>query len=137
MKLPRRGRRPGSLTFELILILPILLVVVLALVEFSLILVARQHLTAASREGARVAAMGGTSAEVEAAARAVLGSGALSSAGVESVLVDDLGNPLPTGAPVQVVVSIPTAKVAPNLLAPIGFSIANDVIRTRTVMTKE
>ncbi|MGF1577967.1 MAG: TadE/TadG family type IV pilus assembly protein [Gemmataceae bacterium] len=137
MKKTRRGTRSGSLTLELLLILPILLVIILAIVEFSLILVARQQLTAASREGARVAAMGGTESEVEDAVLNTLGSGVLSTATVNSVLEDAKGNPLPTGAQVRVVVSLPTARVTPNLLAPIGFSIANDVLRTRTVMTKE
>lgn len=134
-----RTRRPrtGSLTMELLLVLPILMVLVLAMLEFSLIFVARQQLTAASREGARVAAIGGTAPEVQAAVRTFLGQGTLAAATVTSVLLDSKGEPLPSGAPVQVVVTLPTAQAVPNLLAPFGFSLADDVLYARTIMRKE
>src|SRR5580692_9855782 len=90
--LPGRG---GSAAIELLLVLPLLLLVILASVEMSMLIAAEQQLQLASREGARVAALGGTTSDVENAARAVLGQVALYTATIESVLTDSTGNPLP------------------------------------------
>jgi Flp pilus assembly protein TadG len=137
MKSRKIPTRPGSLSLEFLLILPIALTITLAMVEFSLIFVARQQLSAASREGARVAAIGGSSDDVNAAVATFLGTGILGQATVASVLTDDQGNPLPSGAPVQVVVTLPTAQAVPDMLAPFGFTVGNDVITARTIMRKE
>jgi Flp pilus assembly protein TadG len=131
------GERRATLTLELLLVLPIALVIILAIVEFSMIFTVRQQLSAASREGARVASIGGTAEEIEAAVRTFLGNGTLSQAKVISVLTDEFGDPVPSGGAVQVIVTLPTAQAVPNLLAPFGFSIGNDVIYARTTMRKE
>jgi Flp pilus assembly protein TadG len=133
----RHHRRRGSLTAELLFVLPILLVFLLGTVEYSMLFLAEQQLMVASREGARVAALGGTSTDVEQAARQVLGTGSLGQATVESVLTDDLGQPLPTGSPVAVTVSIPAAQAVPDLLAFAGLSIRNQTLAAQTVMRKE
>lgn len=133
----RVDQRKGIISLELLMVLPILLIIILAMVEFSMIFVARQQLTAASREGARVASIGGSAIEIENAVKVFLGTGTLSQATVTSVITDTKGNPLPSGEPVQVVVSLPTSLAVPNLLAPFGFSIANDIIHARTIMRKE
>jgi Flp pilus assembly protein TadG len=131
-------RRTGStLAAELLFALPLVLVVVLATIEFSTLLLVRQQLQAASREGARVAALGGDATQVEAAVRNFLGTGNLAGAQVTSVLTDDLGQPSPSGAPVAVTVSLPTTQAVPDLLALTGFSLANDVTVAQTVMRKE
>jgi Flp pilus assembly protein TadG len=122
---------------ELLFALPILLAVLLAVVEFSLILVARQQLVTASREGARVAAQGGTVADVVQAVQQFLGTGTLSGAAVSAVLTDDNGVPLPSGSPVAVTVSLPLTQVAPDLLRFVGFSINGQTLATQTVMRKE
>ncbi len=129
--------RRGSISLEFLFLLPIALVITLAMVEFCLILVARQQLTAASREGARVAAIGGDAQAVSDAVHAFLGTGTLAAADVQSVLTDPSGAPLPSGALVQVTVTLPTSQAVPDLLAPFGFSIATDVIVARTIMRKE
>lgn len=134
----RRRRRKGStLAIELLFVLPIVLVVIFATIEFSTLLVVRQQLQAASREGARVAALGGDAQQVQAAVSQFLGTGSLANAQVESVLTDNLGNPLPSGSAVAVTVSLPTAQAVPNLLAPFGFTLADDVSIAQTVMRKE
>jgi Flp pilus assembly protein TadG len=133
----RSRRRPGRLALELLLILPILLALLGGLIEFSVLLVARQQLANASREGARVAALGGDQTAVEQAARLALGSGAVSAASVQSVLTDGSGVPLPSGAAVQVTVAVPAAQVTPNLLGVIGFSLGDRVLSAQTVMRKE
>jgi Flp pilus assembly protein TadG len=130
-------RRRGRFALELLLVLPILLALVAGMVEFSLLLGARQQLVAASREGARVAAQGGDPMEVDRAVRTFLGQGSLQAAQVQSVLTDAAGNPLSTGDSVQVVVQLPATQAAPDLLAFVGVSLHDQVLVARTVMRKE
>ena len=125
------------LAMELLVVLPLLMVVILATIEFSSLLMVRQQLQAASREGARVASLGGNSLQVQAAVSNFLGTGPLGAAQVNSVLTDQSGNPLPSGAAVSVNLSLPTAQVVPDLLAPFGFTLANDTTVAQTVMRKE
>ncbi len=133
--------RRGILTFELLLVLPILLIVVLAAVQFSLTLYARQQLVAASREGCRVAALGGNLSEVEGTIRRTLGNGRLADVDIE--LTDETGKPLsdgmilPSGDSVAVWLRLPTVHVVPNLLRFIGYSIQTDEMVARTVMRRE
>jgi Flp pilus assembly protein TadG len=133
----RSRRRAGRLALELLLILPVLLALLGGLIEFSVLLVARQQLASASSQGARVAALGGDQTAVEQAARQALGTGAVSAATVEATLTDASGLPLPSGAAVEVTVEVPAAQVAPNLLRVIGFSLGNRVLSAQTVMRKE
>ena len=137
-----RGRpRRGILAFELLLVLPILLIVVLAAVQFSLTLYARQQLVAASREGCRVAALGGNLSEVESTIRRTLGNGRLADADIE--LTDETGKPLsdgmilPSGESVAVWLRLPTVHVVPDLLRFIGYSIQTDEMVARTLMRRE
>ncbi|MGE0528972.1 MAG: TadE/TadG family type IV pilus assembly protein [Bdellovibrionales bacterium] len=132
-----RRKRQGMLSLELLLVLPVILIVVLAGVEFSLMFLAKQQLTAASREGARVASVGGNAMEVQNVVYFYLGAGNWQKATVQTILTDQSGNPLPSGAPVRVIVSIPAAQAVPDILGPFGFSIAQDVISAQTTMRKE
>lgn len=138
---PQGRPRRGILAFELLLVLPILLIVVLAAVQFSLTLYARQQLVAASREGCRVAALGGNLTEVESTIRRTLGNGRMADADIE--LTDETGNPLtdgmtiPSGNPVAVWLRLPTVHVVPDLLRFIGYSIQTDEMVARTVMRRE
>lgn len=133
----RRARRRASVALELLLVFPILLSLLLAMVQFSMLLAARQQLAGASREAARVAAQGGDLAAVQYAASLYLGQGNLSNAQVQAVLTDTTGMPLPSGAPVAVTVQVPANQAAPDLLAFIGVSLKNEVISAQTVMRKE
>ena len=54
---PRRARRRAGVALELLLVFPILLSLLLAMVQFSMLLAARQQLAGASREAARVEAL--------------------------------------------------------------------------------
>jgi Flp pilus assembly protein TadG len=130
-------RRPAAVAVELLLALPLLLAVLLGTIEFSMLLVARQQLLVASREGARVAAQGGDATDVEQAVQLFLGASSLAGASVQAVLTDDSGQPLPTGAPVAVTVTLPTTQVVPDLLGFIGFSLRGDTLTAQTVMRKE
>jgi Flp pilus assembly protein TadG len=133
----RRARRRAGVAFELLLVFPILLSLLLAMVQFSMLLVARQQLAGASREAARVAAQGGDLTAVQAAASLYLGQGNLANAQVEADLTDANGMPLPSGAPVAVTVLVPATQAAPDLLVFVGLSIKDEVLSAQTVMRKE
>jgi Flp pilus assembly protein TadG len=136
--LPRRSAaRRGTAAVELLLVLPILLSLLLGMFELSMFLAARQQVTTASREGARVAALGGTPDEVQQAVQLFLGSGNLSNANVQVTLIGQNGVPAATGDAVQVVVTLPLNQAIPDLLAFIGVSIQNQSIVAGTVMRKE
>jgi Flp pilus assembly protein TadG len=126
--------RPGAIhAVELLLLLPIVLAVLIAMVEYSMILSIDQQLAVASREGARVAAQGGTTVEVEAAARLVLGTGSVGqNTVVTSQLTDVSGNPVT----VQVVIA-DASTVVPNMLRFVGFSINGTPLAGTTVMRRE
>jgi hypothetical protein len=110
---------------------------VLALVQFSMMIASQHMLAAASREGARVAAAGGSEEEVCKAVRRFLGEGRLSCAEVQAELTDSSGRPIPAGEPVTVTVSIATDQAAPNFLAILGFGPPEKTLCARTVMRKE
>lgn len=137
----RAGLRSGYLLFELLLLFPVLLVLILAAVEFGMLLHARQQLIAASREGCRVAAVGGTQEDVAEMVRQVLGPGRLGDAEVHLTLAD--GTPvaspseIPTGEAVAVWVRLPARYAVPDLLRFIGYSLRDDQIIGRTVMRRE
>jgi Flp pilus assembly protein TadG len=121
----------------MLLVLPLLLAVLLGTVEFSLWLAAQQQVTLASREGARVAATGGSADDVGAAVHLVLGDARFQQANVQSVLTDTSGNPVLPGAPVSVQVQLPVPAVVPDLLIFIGLSIRDQFLVSQTVMRKE
>lgn len=137
----RRSSRRGSLSLELLVVFPILFVLLLALIQFSLTLHARQQLLAASREGCRVAALGGDQLEVERIVKRCLGEGRLSDA--EVVLADEAGQAVPSGAAlpsgelVFVWVKLPTGYAVPDLLRFIGYSHKDDDLIGRTAMRRE
>lgn len=137
----RAGHRSGYLLFELLLLLPVLLVLILAAVEFGMLLHARQQLIAASREGCRVAAVGGNQEDVAEMARQVLGPGRLGDAEIQIALADGTPVPspaeIPTGEAVAVWVRLPARYAVPDLLRFIGYSLRDDQIVARTVMRRE
>ncbi|HMP17952.1 MAG TPA: TadE/TadG family type IV pilus assembly protein [Gemmatales bacterium] len=129
--------RRGILVLELLFILPILLLLTLAMVQFSLTLHARQQLVAASREGCRVAALGGDLGEVER----TVGQGRLAEADIE--ITDEQGSTIPSGQAVPsgeavaVWLRLPTAHAVPDLLRFMGYSIRDDELVARTLMRRE
>jgi hypothetical protein len=141
----RRSRRPGRqarrlgalLSAELLLVLPLLLALILAGVQFAVTLSVEQKLAAATRDGARVAATGGNRTAVVEAVERVLGPTIAKHAEVCTVMTDSSRKPLPSGEPVQVVVKVPAAKVVPDLLRIVGYSIRNETLVSSTVMRKE
>jgi hypothetical protein len=126
---------------ELLFVFPILLGLLLAMIEFSMLLFSRQQLVAASREGARTAALGGDLVDVRDTVRRCLGEGRLGDADVS--MTDVAGQPLsmaqavPSGEPVEVWVRLPANHAVPDLLRIVGFSIRDEEIVARTVMRRE
>ena len=130
----KSARRPGILALELLLVLPILLGILLAMIEFSMILSARQQVTIAAREGVRVAALGGSENDVKNVLSRVLGSRNWQ---FRVTMTDEGGNPLLPGEPMELVISVPTGDVVPDLLKFIGFSVKDTRLGARAVMLKE
>jgi len=129
--------RKGSAAIELLFVLPLLLLILTAMVQVGMLMAAQQQLQLASREGARVAALGGNKVDVENAAKLVLSNGALSQATIISVLTDNNNKPLPSGAAVSVEVSVATKSAVPNFIGWTGVVLAGDTISGKTVFRKE
>jgi hypothetical protein len=133
MNLPRRG----SLTIELLLLMPVLLALVVGAVEMSLLVASEQKLEAASATGARTAAQGGDQEAVRLAVREALAHSKLCGAEVIVRLDDENGYPLPSGSTVEVRVQINANQAVPDLLSFIGFSIKEMTLSGHTAMRKE
>lgn len=129
--------RRGAMAIELLFVLPVLLAFLFGMIEFSMLVMSRQQMLTASREGARVAATGGSVADVQQSMQLFLGTGSLSQATVDVILTDSNGQPVATGGPVAVTVSLPATQAAPDLLAFLGFSLQGETIVAQTVMRKE
>ncbi|MBF0672759.1 MAG: pilus assembly protein [Salinibacterium sp.] len=63
-----RGDERGAVAVEFALVVPVLLMVIFAIVEFGLIYNAQIQVTASAREGARAAALGAPLAQVKSTA---------------------------------------------------------------------
>lgn len=117
---------------ELVLTLPILMLMLLAVFEFSLLFYARGKVVEASRAAARMATHPGTQFEyVEESALLTLGPALARNARVEAVQGDYPGDP------VVAVVRVPMRDAAPDLLWPIGFGLRNRFLVSETVMQRE
>lgn len=144
-KLKHKRTRPirlgGVFTVELLLTLPVLLIVVLAVVQFSMMLIATQAVGAAASVGVREAVLpGATAASVTTAVTGALAGFVF--AGDETTTVYVNGMPAApttavTGDEVTVSVKVAATKAAPNALSYIGISIASTDIQQTYVMRKE
>lgn len=86
---PTATRRRGSVAVELLLLAPIVLGLILGVVELSMMTAANEHLSAASREGCRVAALGGDAREIRRAVYNHLGHGSLGQARILAIFLED------------------------------------------------
>src|SRR5579875_2927986 len=87
--------RTGSIALEVLLLTPVVLGLIFAVVEFGMMTAANEHLAAASREGCRVAALGGGPDEIVRAVQNHLGQGNLSTAQIFAILTQQ-----PDGTPI-------------------------------------
>ncbi len=112
--------------------LPILMLLLLAVFEFSLLFYARGSVVEASRMGARAATYPGATYEyVEEAVQLSLGPVLGRNAVVETQLAEF------SGEPVAVQVRVPMRDAAPDLLWPIGFGLRGQELVSETVMQRE
>ena len=131
-KQSERQKKRGFLTMELVFILPILMLVLMALLEFSLLFFARSSVVEACRIGARHATYSGTTVEeVEEQVRKVLSPRMQSDLKVRAILGENSGDV------VAVSVSVPMTNASPNLLYMIGFGLEGRNLYSETRMVKE
>ena len=141
-------RRGVILSLELVMVLPILLLVILAIVEFSLLLISTQGVNSAAHMGVRTAALPSSSYQtveerVRRAAQCFNWSGKQNLVIFVDGTRDDgsvIPGPLeraPTGAEVSVTVSVPQSAAAPDLLRLVGLSMEDRVLTTSFVTRKE
>jgi len=117
---------------ELVFALPILLVLLLAIFEFSFLMYARSDVVQAARAGARLGALHGVWPEdVQAEVGRTLPPRFRSSYQVQS----ELGKY--TGDEVVVTVRVPMGAAAPNLLWPLGYNLRGRDLIAQTRMRKE
>jgi len=140
MAITRRSpsRRAGYVsTVEVLFYLPLIIVLLLAIVQFAKVLSVEARLSGASREGGRVAACGGNAKQINEAVYLALLPAEKDFVRIEANSVDSQGKPLPSlpGGAVVVRVSMPTAKAVSN---PLGFILdKNRLLVGQTVMRKE
>ena len=131
----RRAARQGALlSTELLLLLPILIVFFLAVVEIAFLISLEARLAAASREGARVAARGGDTGDVESAIALIFGNPMTSKVTFVVSFPNVTQN---TGDPVAVKVTAPAILYVPNYLAITGYDLTGQMLSSETVMTIE
>jgi len=125
-------RRYGYLSMELALTLPILGIVLMGLLEFTLLFYGRTLVVEASRTGARVATMPGVTAEeVDAAIRQTL------SPVMQDAMTITVDPGEDSGDVVSVAVAVPMRAASPDLLWPIGFSLQGRELYSETRMLRE
>lgn len=129
----RPSNRPASVTLEAAFILPVLLVVVFALVEFAMVIAAEQRLAEASGVACRTAAVGRSDADAKEAVKAVLGDKQYSAA---DVAIDRRKDPH-LGEVVEVRVALPAKAAAPCVLRSCGVKMSDDTLIGRTLMRAE
>lgn len=140
----RGFRRRGVLTFELILVLPIVLIALCGVVEVVQLLSAQTRLQHAVSLAGRQATLPGSSLEsVRAAARTALGRGSVQRA--VQIQVTTLGNQvlpgeielLPSGTPLQVTLIVPAKAAAQDFLRYLGFPLASRQLTEQIVVRRE
>ena len=125
-------RRAGVLSMELVFTLPILLLVLTGLFEFTLLFFARGEVVEASRVAARKATLPGVSVEdVAEEVRKVLHPRFHNSLQVDAMLGEKSGDV------VAVSVTVDMGAAAPDLLWPIGYSLQGRPLLSETCMIRE
>lgn len=135
MRRPSPTERAGLFSVELIFVLPILLLVVFALVELSLLLAAERKLAEVSAVVARTGSLGGTDAEMTAVMKSAAGPKWADK--VELQVLPAAPAARPQGTTLDVTVSLPAKYAGPNLLRSIGIDLTEATLVGRTVIVIE
>jgi hypothetical protein len=133
----RRSRHGALLSMELLLILPVVMILLSALVEFSLIWSANSKIKAASRLACRVATLPSTQPLVAEYVIREKVIEVLESPKLVDACKMDCHMGQYTGDPCTVVVSVPMKAITPDLLSFVGLGLKEREIVARTVMRKE
>lgn len=124
--------RQGFVSLEVILVLPMLMILLLGLFEFSLLFSARGQVVDAARAGARAATLHGVDEYfVEDEIHKNLGPHLSEYAKIESQIGEF------SGEEVHIVVRVPMASATPDLLWPVGYSVRGQEIVGEVRMLKE
>lgn len=148
----KRQERQGVLSLEALLLIPVLLCILLAIIEFGLLISTQILLKSAAKQAADIAALGGSATDILDKIEDVLGTtryGIITAPGTGTLQVDASitstpilpGEPLDyvlfpddpmnpyvpatTGQTVQICITVDAIQLVPNLLACCGFSIAD------------
>jgi Flp pilus assembly protein TadG len=132
-RLLNRNKRVGSIAFEALLVVPVLLLIIAALVEFALVVSAEQKLAEASGLAARVGSTGRSEDDIKQAVKTVLGTKQYERATVYTQRRNDPH----TGSVIEVRVELPAKVVSLNLLHSIGLDLSGETLTGRTVMRME
>jgi len=130
------NRKGAILSMELILVLPILLLLIFSIVEFSMLMSAQTRVANAAQNGARLLSVGGmpsaaAEADIKARVEQLLGP----SLARECVITIDPGNYASDLG--HVYVQVPMRNACPDLLWMTGFSVANRSINCNAAMAME
>ncbi len=127
-----RKRRGAILTMELVLVLPIFMLLIFSLVEFSLLMSARTRISDAARSGARVISVsGGSTQDVQAMIVELLGTSLSQGCRIDiqpSQYAGGVGN---------VHIQVPMKNASPDLLWMTGFSVSERFIHVDAPMVME
>lgn len=127
-----QNRRRGWLSIELVLTLPILMVLLLGLFEFSLLFYARSSVVEASRAGARAASLAGIDQQhVEQAVRRILPTALNENCQVDYQSGEKSGDKVTVG------VRVPMSSAAPDVLWMVGYSLEGQDLYAETSMIRE
>ncbi|MEZ6053934.1 MAG: pilus assembly protein [Planctomycetaceae bacterium] len=130
--LRHRTRRDGVLSMELVLTLPIVMVLLMGILEFTMLFFAQGSVREASRLGARRATMQGVGEEdIHQDIKHALGRTLYPYAEVSLTDAEHSGDP------VIVAVRVPMRAASPNLLWPIGFDLNGRYLTSQSHMVKE
>jgi len=133
----RRGRLGALLSLELVLVLPILTIILLAVVEFSFLMMGLQRVQSASCAACRVGTLPvGDSAALDQAMQAAAAQALDRVPMVAAYQMSyDVGQY--AGDPVWVQVTVPMTAAAPDLLGVVGLSLQGQQLAAQTVMRKQ
>ena len=118
---------------ELILVLPIVLGLVFAVIEFGMLWSTNQRVKEAATAGCRTATFRG--ADLTAVRRAV--EQTLNRRDLVATYTIDVRNAAPDAHEVAVTVKVPMKAAAPDLLSFIGFGLRDREMSAQAVMRKE
>jgi hypothetical protein len=132
-----RSRTGAILSFELLLVLPIVVAVVFGMVELSLLLMGLERVQTASSAACRVATLPTGDPDVlEQAVREAAAQSLLKASLVQTYEIHTELGQFP-GDPVTVEIRVPMKAAAPDLLKLVGFSLEGRQLVGRTVMRKQ